>query len=199
MQSVGACIFKNMAILIGFATVCVSVCMLSPAVRKVVQSGEFRGITLVLCLVSLATILLSKNVGRVLMIVYIATVMSMLVISSISSAKTVFQALATTFCVFSVMAFVGRAHKGSLTGWGPLLLAVLVCLIVASVLNMFVRSGPGQFAIALVGSLLFSLFVVYDVNRFTRYCEGDECCKHGTLALWLDFVNLFNDILILQR
>ena len=96
------------------------------------------------------------------------------------------------------MVFVGRAHKRSLTGWGPLLLAVLVCLIVASVLNIFVRSGPGQFAIALVGSLLFSLFVVYDVNRFTRYCEGDECCKQGTLALWLDFVNLFNDILILQ-
>ena len=43
---------------------------------------------------------------------------------------------------------------------------------------------------------LFSVFVVYDVNKFALHCEGAHCCEQGTVALWLDFANLFSGTLL---
>ncbi len=62
------------------------------------------------------------------------------------------------------------------------------------VVNFFVQSEAANVAISWIGSVLFSLFILYDTSRIMRTHESDEYVS-GALSLFLDFINLFLFIL----
>ena len=56
--------------------------------------------------------------------------------------------------------------------------------------NMLVQSQAADMAVSWVGSVLFSLFILYDTSRIMRTHGSDEYVS-GALSLFLDFINLF--------
>jgi hypothetical protein len=78
----------------------------------------------------------------------------------------------------------------------------VVGLFVASILNMFLQSGPLGFVISLVGVLLFAGLTAYDTQRTkSLYAQvagtSDEqrVTIMSALSLYLDFINMFLFIL----
>jgi FtsH-binding integral membrane protein len=109
------------------------------------------------------------------------------------------KAFFTTAGAFGALSLWGYTTKKDLTGFGSFLIMGLIGLIIASIVNMFLNSGPLGFAITLIGVGVFAGLTAYDTQRlkFQYYqLEGDNrslavATSYGALSLYLDFVNLF--------
>src|SRR5262249_23505381 len=108
-----------------------------------------------------------------------------------------------TAASFGALSLWGYTTKKDLTGFGSFLIMGLVGLILASLVNMFLHSGPLGFAITLIGVFVFAGLTAYDTQKlkYTYYAlQGDSrstavATSYGALSLYLDFINLFLMIL----
>jgi len=123
------------------------------------------------------------------------TLSSIFVIYELPSIGLTF---AVTAGMFGVMAVYGYVTKSDLSGMRSILMMGLVGIIIASVINMFVRSETFDLTIACVGVVVFTLLTAYDVQRikWIRSAIVDEEMAQkaaiiGALMLYLDFINLF--------
>lgn len=197
-SSVRACIFKNLAVMVGVQVVCLLLLSVLPAARNVASSSAFAVCAMILGLVSLGVLLFGPRGRSALALVFVSTLMASVALASRFDGGVVLQSLLVVGILFSTMAYLGYRHDGELDRLGGFLFVGLLALVIGSIVNLFVRSDPTRLALSWVGVFLFSGFVFHDVNHFSRHCEGDDCCTRGTLSLWLDFVNLFNDVLIVN-
>ena len=112
------------------------------------------------------------------------------------------QSIVTTFFVSSAtffgMALYGYTTKRDLTGWGSFLFMGLIGLLIASLVGLFVQSSALQFAISVIGVLIFTGLTAYDTQNIKEmYYAGDDAetggkkAVMGALRLYLDFINLF--------
>jgi uncharacterized protein len=99
---------------------------------------------------------------------------------------------------FAAMSLYGYTTKKDLSGWGTFLFAGLIGVLLASVVNIFLASSALQFAISVIGVLVFVGLTAYDTQRIKEvYYEGDSgdvAAKKsimGALTLYLDFINIF--------
>ncbi|HVY02759.1 MAG TPA: Bax inhibitor-1/YccA family protein [Caulobacterales bacterium] len=103
-----------------------------------------------------------------------------------------------TAASFGALSLWGYTTKRDLTGFGSFLIMGLVGLILASLVNMFLHSGPLGFAITLIGVFVFAGLTAYDTQRlkYQYYAlQGDQrslsvATSYGALSLYLDFINL---------
>ncbi len=100
--------------------------------------------------------------------------------------------------MFGGMSLYGYTTKRSLAGWGSFLFMGLIGIIIASVVNMFLASAAMEFAISVIGVLIFTGLTAYDTQRIKEmYLESDSSemsgkkAIMGALSLYLDFLNLF--------
>ena len=124
----------------------------------------------------------------------------------IYTGASIAQAFFVTAGTFAAMSLYGYTTKSDLTRLGSFLIMALFGVILASVVNMFVHSGPGQFVISVVGVLVVVGLTAYDTQRikadYIAYAQNystEVAGKRGVfgaLALYLNFINLF--VLILQ-
>lgn len=112
-----------------------------------------------------------------------------------SSIALVFLITAATYGAMSLYGFTTGTDLSRL---GSFLLMGLIGIVVASLVNIFVRSDAVQFVISIVGVILFVGLTAYDTQRIkAMYLESDmeeqagKKAVLGALALYLDFVNLF--------
>lgn len=113
---------------------------------------------------------------------YIAAGMGVLVLDA---------ALATGL-VTLIAGGIGYTTKRDLTGLGGFLFIGLIALIVASLVGIFVHLAILQIAISAIGAVLFSAFLVFDLNRIANSPQastGDAIVL--ALSVYLDIVNLF--------
>ncbi|MFO7816904.1 MAG: Bax inhibitor-1/YccA family protein [Thermodesulfobacteriota bacterium] len=112
--------------------------------------------------------------------------------------------IASTFVVcagmFGAMSIYGMTTKKDLTSWGSFLFMGLVGVILASVVNIFLRSPALNFAISGIGVLVFVGLTAYDTQKLKSMGESapmddSTAIRRGTilgaLTLYLDFINLF--------
>ena len=104
---------------------------------------------------------------------------------------------------FAGMSLYGYTTKRDLTKLGGFLIMGLIGIIIASIVNIFIGSGPMQFAISVIGVLIFVGLTAYDTQKIKNmYYAGDsnsiesKKALMGALRLYLDFINLF--ILLMQ-
>jgi len=115
------------------------------------------------------------------------------------TTASVFQTFAVTAGMFGIMSFVGYTTKTDLTKFGSLMMMGLIGIIIASVVNMFMRSGTFDYIISFIGVLVFTGLTAYDVQKLKRIGAGiqygSESARKlvimGALSLYLDFINLF--------
>ena len=113
----------------------------------------------------------------------------LLVYTATSVASTFF----VTGGAFFGLSLYGTLTKRDLSAWRSFLFVGLIGLIIASVVNIFLRSNAMEFVLSCAGVLIFAGLTAYDTQRLRAMGEqGEE--RHalvGALALYLDFVNLF--------
>ena len=122
-----------------------------------------------------------------------------LVFTGTSIARVFFITAAT----FGAMSLYGFTTRSDLQGFGSFLLMGLIGIVIASLVNIFLESSALQFAISIIGVIVFVGLTAYDTQRIKQmYLESDseelagKKAVLGALALYLDFINLF--MLLLQ-
>lgn len=118
---------------------------------------------------------------------------------------TIVKAFLITASAFGALALWGYTTKKDLSGFGVFLIMGVFGLIIASLVNMFVRSDMMSFIISIFGVLIFAGLTAYDTQGLkNQYYElgGDQrsmavATNYGALRLYLDFVNLFQFIMSL--
>ncbi len=102
-----------------------------------------------------------------------------------------------TAATFGSMSLYGYTTKKDLTGWGSFLFMGLIGIIIAMVVNIFLQSAAMDFAISIIGVLIFVGLTAYDTQRIrNQYSELDSSevatkkSVYGALTLYLDFINL---------
>ncbi|PKP50328.1 MAG: BAX inhibitor (BI)-1/YccA family protein [Bacteroidetes bacterium HGW-Bacteroidetes-1] len=111
-------------------------------------------------------------------------------------------AIAKTFVItsgmFGLMAFLGYTTKTDLTRFGSLMMMGLFGIIIASVVNFFLKSGTLDYIVSFIGVLVFTGLTAYDVQKIKRIglsveqgIASKKASIMGALTLYLDFINLF--------
>lgn len=108
-----------------------------------------------------------------------------------------------TSASFGALSLFGYTTKKDLSAWGSFLIMGVIGIIIASIVNLFLASSALQFAISVIGVLVFAGLTAYDTQQIKEmYYEGDghevatKKSIMGALRLYLDFINLF--IMLLQ-
>jgi len=116
---------------------------------------------------------------------------------SASSITTTFFVTAGTF---AAMAVIGSITKTDLTKLGSILLMALIGIIIASIVNIFLKNTMMDLIISAIGVLVFVGLTAYDAqkikNLFLEYGHEvndttQKIALLGALSLYLDFINLF--------
>jgi FtsH-binding integral membrane protein len=99
---------------------------------------------------------------------------------------------------FAAMSLYGYTTRRDLSQFGSFLFMGLIGIIIASLVNMFLLSSALQWAISVIGVLVFVGLTAYDTQTIKEmYYEGDSSeiagkkSIMGALRLYLDFINLF--------
>jgi uncharacterized protein len=117
-----------------------------------------------------------------------------LVFTGTSIARVFFITAAT----FGAMSIYGYTTLSDLSSLGSFLMMGLIGIVIASIVNIFIGSSAVQFAISVIGVIVFVGLAAYDTQRIkAMYLEADAAdvagkkAVLGALALYLDFINLF--------
>lgn len=111
----------------------------------------------------------------------------------------VLQAFLITLGVFGALTGYIFVTKKDLSGWGPWLFVMLLVLVLSGIVMIFFSTPMADFIWSVLGALLFCGFILYDTSRIMLKYGTDEYVS-ACIDLYLDFINLFLDILrILAR
>jgi uncharacterized protein len=113
--------------------------------------------------------------------------------------KAIALAFGSTAGMFAVMSVIGFVTKKDLTRLGSFLFMALIGLVLASLVNWFAKSQVLDYIISYVGVFIFLGLTAYDTQKLKEYAwrtEGDPRMASrmaivGSLALYLDFLNIF--------
>jgi FtsH-binding integral membrane protein len=107
-----------------------------------------------------------------------------------------------TAATFASTSLYGYTTKRDMTGFGSFLFMGLIGLIIASVVNIFLQSSAMNFALSVIGVLLFTGLTAWDTQQIKTiyYSTSGEASLGksaimGALRLYLDFINLFLSLL----
>lgn len=108
--------------------------------------------------------------------------------------------------LFGAMSLYGYTTKRDLTGMGSFLIMGLIGVILASIVNIFLKSSGLDFALSILATLIFTGLTAYDTQRlkgiyYATMGMGEFAAKQaimGALSLYLDFINLFINLLRLM-
>ncbi|HEU4476323.1 MAG TPA: Bax inhibitor-1/YccA family protein, partial [Methyloceanibacter sp.] len=109
-----------------------------------------------------------------------------------------------TAAAFGALSLWGYTTTKDISGWGSFLFMGLIGIIIAMLVNLFIGSTALQFAVSVIGVLVFAGLTAYDTQQIKEmYYAGDDGtvagrkAVMGALRLYLDFINLFMMLLSL--
>ena len=124
--------------------------------------------------------------------------MSLASIFMVYTGTSIARVFFITAGLFGTMSLYGYTTKRDLSGWGSFLFMGLIGVIIASIVNWFLASSALEFAISVIGVLVFVGLTAYDTQRIKEmYAQSDSTAVMskkaimGALRLYLDFINLF--------
>jgi len=109
------------------------------------------------------------------------------------TAASIASTLFVTGGAFFGLSLYGTITKRDLSGMRSFLMIGLIGIILASIVNLFLRSNAAEFVISCAGVLVFAGLTAYDTQKLRAIGEegGEKHALVGALALYLDFINLF--------
>ncbi|MFN3845420.1 MAG: Bax inhibitor-1 family protein [Paracoccaceae bacterium] len=145
---------------------------------------------------------LSAAAAQLFFYVYAAVMgLSISFIFAVFTGVSIAQTFLVTAIAFGGLSLYGYTTKKDLSGIGTFLMMGLIGLIVAMVVNIFLASSALQFAISVIGVLIFAGLTAFDTqtikNDYLQHAMSmDEewlgkAAIMGALKLYLDFINMF--------
>ncbi|MDR1777269.1 MAG: Bax inhibitor-1/YccA family protein [Desulfovibrio sp.] len=179
----------------------------SPGLQEVILGNTIVMIGLVIAQFGLVIALsssvhkMSASTATALFLLYSiltgAVLSSVFVIYPIASISNAFLVTAGTFFAMSVY---GTVTKRDLTAFGSFLGMGLIGLIIAMLVNVFLKSSMMDFIVSCLGVLIFTGLTAYDTQKIRNFGLGAPLSDGtamrrgailGALTLYLDFINLF--------
>ncbi|KNC08818.1 membrane protein [Klebsiella sp. RIT-PI-d] len=179
----------------------------TPAVLMFVFSSKITFFGLIIAQLALVFVLsglvhkLSAAMATTLFMLYSA--LTGLTLSSIFVVYT-YSSIASTFVVtagmFGAMSLYGYTTKRDLSGLGNMLFMGLIGIILASLVNFWLKSEALMWAVTYIGVVIFVGLTAYDTQKLKRIGEQIDTRDSsmlrkysilGALTLYLDFINLF--------
>ena len=99
------------------------------------------------------------------------------------------------------MAIVGFTTDRDLTSFGSLLMIGLFGIIIASIVNIFLKSSGLDYLLCILGIAIFLGLTAYDTQKIKKLAMNNPgyslsvIAMYGALELYLDFINLFLKLL----
>ena len=122
------------------------------------------------------------------------------------TSYSIVQTFLVTSIAFAGLSLWGYTTKKDISGWGSFLIMGVIGIIVASIINIFLGSPAVMFAISIIGLLVFAGLTAYDTqnikNIYLAHAHHgdqewlDKSAIHGALNLYLDFLNMFQFLLM---
>ena len=163
----------------------------------------FFGLIIVeLALVFFLSIRIQKlSFGAALFTFLVYSLLNGLTISAIFSfytASSIASVFVISALIFGIMALIGYTTKRDLTSIGNLALMALIGVILASLVNLFLKNGTMSLVISYLAVVIFVGLTAFDTQKIKRMSEsgaGANMGIYGALALYLDFINIFLNLL----
>ncbi|MBK9587848.1 MAG: Bax inhibitor-1/YccA family protein [Sphingomonadales bacterium] len=121
-----------------------------------------------------------------------------LVFTGASIASTLFIAAS----MFLAVSLFGYTTKSDLSRWSSFLIMGLIGVVIASLVNLFMQSGPMQLVISIIGVIVFTGLTAWDTQRakaeYVAYGAGaatEKLAVMSAFSLYLNFVNIFQLLL----
>jgi len=121
----------------------------------------------------------------------------------IYTSESIVRVFFITAATFGATSLYGYTTKADLTRMGSFMMMGLMGIIIASLANFFFQSSALQFAVSIIGVVVFTGLTAYDTQRIKGiYFAGGygtdlaKTALMGALTLYLDFINLF--VMLLQ-
>lgn len=177
----------------------------NPALMAFFFTGIMKWIVLLapLVFVFLVPVLLNAGlpkIGKVLTLHSFAALMglSFSAIFVIFTMGSIFGAFMGAAILFGVMSLYGYFTKQSLDSIGKYLFVALIAIIIVSIVNLFIGSSVLQMVLSAVSVLVFLGLTAYDTQQIREMVsvDNDDSVEiMGALTLYLDFINLFINLL----
>jgi FtsH-binding integral membrane protein len=142
--------------------------------------------------------------GKVLVLHAFAGIMGLSMSAAIAfySATSIATAFMGAAVLFGVMSFYGYFTKKNLDSLGQFMVIGLIAIVIASIINIFVGSTLFQMVISALAIIIFLGLTAYDTQKIREELTmdfGDTTSAElsGALTLYLDFINLFMNLLSL--
>ncbi len=176
-----------------------------PFVNAIVNNFAGLLILMLLEVILVATLsrrIMSMSVGAAyagLMVFSLINGVTLSLIFLVYTASSIVTVFAVAAGLFLVMALFGYTTKKDLSAWGRFLIMAVFGLIIASVVNLIIRSETLMYIYSFVGVFIFSGLTAYDTqylkNIFNNTSLAPEQYEKiaiiGALKLYLDLINLF--------
>ncbi len=123
------------------------------------------------------------------------TFSSLFIVYKLTSILLVFGVSSILFLIF---ALIGRYSKLDLSKIGTYLLMMLFGIIICSIINVFIGNTVFDVLICIVSIIVFLGYIAYDVQKIERLegiLEEENLAIIGAFELYLDFINIFIDLL----
>ena len=122
------------------------------------------------------------------------------VILLVYTAASITMAFAITAGTFGAMSVYGTVTKRDLTSWSSFLFMGLFGIVIAGVVNIFLKSAMMDFVLSCAAVLVFTGLTAYDTQKLREFARAGGTSMaaapiSGALSLYLDFINLFLAIL----
>ncbi len=124
--------------------------------------------------------------------------MSLATIFMVYTTESIARVFFIAAASFAGLSLWGYTTNRDLSGWGSFLIMGVIGIVIAAVVNMFIGSTALQFAISVIGVLVFAGLTAYDTQNIkNEYADRhdsesrDKLAVYGALRLYLDFINLF--------
>lgn len=143
---------------------------------------------------------MSPATAQVTFWIYAALVgVSLSVIFLVFTASSITRVFFITAASFGALSLWGYTTQRELSGMGSFLIMGLFGIILASLVNLFLASSALQFAISVIGVVVFAGLTAWDTQRLkNEYVEGamdgvtqERSAIMGALSLYLNFINMF--------
>lgn len=122
------------------------------------------------------------------------------------SAGSVTQAMALAAATFAATSLYGYTTRRNLTGMGSFMIIGLFGIIIASIVNLFMQSAAVDFALSVIGILVFAGLTAYDTQNLKESYDPSQPEEQqaavrywGALGLYLNVLNLVQFFLNLGR
>lgn len=147
---------------------------------------------------------ISSGTAKLLFIAYSA--MNGLVLSVVMliyNPYSILYVLGVTSLIFVGMTIYGLKTKEDLSSYDGFFKGGLIALVIVSLLNLFLKISILGWFISVCAVVLFTALIAYDINRIVKIFQNNDLTEEdynkfstiGALMLYLDFVNLFLNLL----